>query len=1035
MTTDLANLSLHSPYVGTDDVIVGNGTGLQITHTGSLSPPCYSRSLQFPNALCVPTIHKNLLSVSQLCTTNNVIVVFTSTHFQVKDSLTGTILHQGSLKDGIYSWSSSLGMSTSPLAFPLSHVSFSLWHNRLGHPSTKVMRHLLSSKSVSFSPTQSIDFNCNSCHCNKSHKLPFHATSLKSQSPLELVFSDVWSSPIISSDNYKYYVVFVDHYTKYIWFYPLKHKSDVLPVFKCFRSLVEKRFNKPLITLYTDNGGEYIALKPFLQDQGISHLTTPPHTPEHNGVSERRHRHIVETGLTLLHQASIPLSFWPFAFATATYLINRMPKHNLSMKSSFECLYCSPPNLSRLRVFGCLCYPWLRPYTSHKLESRSHPCVFLGYSLTQSAYLCYELSSQRVYVSRHVVFVESQFPFPSYSHANTDCHDGSKDVLPLVVIPEATVRDNPSPSTNSEIHPTNQTDPLAMHQHPPEFTTTDPVHTPLSSTTTASAEPSTNPSEHQMATRSKHNIFKPNPKYSLNITTLPAPSEPTYHTQAFKDPRWRAAMSEEFDALLRNGTWDLVPLNASHNLIGCKWVFRIKRKPDGSIDRYKARLVAKGYHQQPGLDYHDTFSPVAKPTTIRVILSLAVSRGWSLRQMDVNNAFLQGHLDEVVHMAQPPGFVAPDLPTHVCKLRKAIYGLKQAPRAWYNELRHFLLGVGFTNSKSDTSLFIYQRSTITMYFLVYVDDLILTGNDDLFIQQFVDQLSSRFSIKDLGHLSYFLGVEVVCDSGGLRLTQHKYLLDLLSKNNMDTSNPVHTPLATSSSLCLHDGSSPADASLYRQVVGSLQYLLITRPDIAFTVNKLSQFMHAPTSTHWSAVKRLLRYLNGTRTFGIRLYSHRDLSLHAFCDADWAGNPDDRTSTSAYVVFLGPNPISWSSKKQRSVARSSTEAEYRAIASAAAEIQWIRSLLAELGVSFTSPPTIYSDNIGATYLCANPVFHSRMKHIALDYHFVRELVQNGHLRVSHVSSADQLADALTKPLSRHRLRDLSGKIGVIIEAPT
>ena len=381
--------------------------------------------------------------------------------------------------------------------------------------------------------------------------------------------------------------------------------------------------------------------------------------------------------------------------------------------------------------------------------------------------------------------------------------------------------------------------------------------------------------------------------------------------------------------------------------------------------------------------------------------------------MDVNNAFLQGPLDEDVFMSQPPGFVDPNLPTYVCKLNKAIYGLKQAPRAWYNELRRFLLEVGFINSMSDASLFIYRHGETIMYLLVYVDDLILTGSDDMVVQNFVDQLGSRFSIKDLGNLSYFLGVEVIPCPEGLRLTQHKYLLDILTKHNMENSKPVQTPLATSSSLQLHDGSPPADATLYRQTVGSLQYLLISRPDIAFAVNKLSQFMHAPTTHHWATVKRLLRYLNGTRSYGIRLKRHSSLSLHAFCDADWAGDPDDRTSTGAYIIFLGPNPISWSSKKQRSVARSSTEAEYRAIASAAAELQWVRSLLEEFGVSVNVPPAIYSDNIGATYLCANPVFHSRMKHIALDYHFVRELVQSGRLRVSHVSSADQLADALTK----------------------
>ena len=238
-------------------------------------------------------------------------------------------------------------------------------------------------------------------------------------------------------------------------------------------------------------------------------------------------------------------------------------------------------------------------------------------------------------------------------------------------------------------------------------------------------------------------------------------------------------MSEEFDALVSNGTWDLVPSAAVNNVVGCKWVFRIKRSPDGSISRYKARLVAKGFHQRPGLDYTDTFSPVIKSTTIRIVLSIAVSRGWSLRQLDVNNAFLQGHLSETVFMAQPPGFVDPAYPSHVCHLKKAIYGLKQAPRAWYNELRQFLLENGFVNSHSDTSLFILNTNGCILFLLVYVDDIIITGNNGDSIDKFVLTLAQRFSIKDLGLLSYFLGVEVLsCPSG----------MYLLSVWNMTRSN-------------------------------------------------------------------------------------------------------------------------------------------------------------------------------------------------------------------------------------------------------
>ncbi|WVY95077.1 hypothetical protein V8G54_034165 [Vigna mungo] len=355
-------------------------------------------------------------------------------------------------------------------------------------------------------------------------------------------------------------------------------------------------------------------------------------------------------------------------------------------------------------------------------------------------------------------------------------------------------------------------------------------------------------------------------------------------------------MQTEYDALCRNHTWDLVPSSPGQNIVGCKWIFRIKHLPDGSIDRYKARLVAKGFHQRPGQDFSDTFSPVIKPVTVRVILTLVVSRGWSLRQLDINNAFLQGSLSEEVFLSQPPGCVDKAHPTHVCHLRKALYGLKQAPRAWYNELRTFLLSLGFLNSVVDASLFIFRHGITTLYLLVYVDDIIVTGSSPDAISTLISRLAAKFSLKDMGNLTYFLGVK-------------SWRLLMASVPLTRTSG---TPLP-----------SPTE---YRQLVGSLQYLSITRPDVAFATNKLSQFMQAPTTTHWSALKRLLRYLAGTSTHGIHISASSPLVFHAYSDADWAGDTDDYVSTTGYILYLGGTPISWSSRKQQSVARSSTESE-------------------------------------------------------------------------------------------------------------
>jgi histone deacetylase 1/2 len=444
----------------------------------------------------------------------------------------------------------------------------------------------------------------------------------------------------------------------------------------------------------------------------------------------------------------------------------------------------------------------------------------------------------------------------------------------------------------------------------------------------------------------------------------------------------------------------------------------VKHNPDGTIERFKARLVAKGFKQRHGIDFDDTFSPVVKPTTIRVILSLAVTQGWHMRQLDVDNAFLHGYLEEEVYMVQSPGFVDQQHPHHICKLEKSLYGLKQAPRAWFARLSGKLQELGFVPSKADVSLFIHRSKTATVFMLVYVDDIIIVSSTSAAADQLLRQLRTEFPVKDLGTLNFFLGVEVKHTRDGVVLAQKKYISDLLTRTNMLQAKGLSTPMATSEKLSRLDGTalSPADATRYRSVVGALQYLTLTRPDICFCVNKVCQFLQNPTDVHWTAVKRILRYLKQTQSFGLLLQKSPSLLLSGFADADWVGCPDDRRSTGGHAVFLGANLVAWNSRKHPTVSRSSTEAEYKSVANATAEIMWIQGLLKELGIFLSRAPSLWCDNLSATYLAVNPIFHARTKHIEVDYHFVRERVARKDLDVRFVSTHDQLADILTKPLA-------------------
>eukprot|EP00261_Vitis_vinifera_P039153 XP_019080396.1 PREDICTED: uncharacterized protein LOC109123854 [Vitis vinifera] len=386
-------------------------------------------------------------------------------------------------------------------------------------------------------------------------------------------------------------------------------------------------------------------------------------------------------------------------------------------------------------------------------------------------------------------------------------------------------------------------------------------------------------------------------------------------------------MDEEVQALQHNRTWVLVPRPAHTNIVDSKWVFRTKYLHNGSIECLKARLVAKGYTQVLGLDYTNTFNPIIKATTVRVVLSLAVTNRWPLRQLDVKKTFLNDTLTENVYMEQPPRYIDSRYPNHSC--------------------RH--------------PLFVFHQQPDIIYLLLYVDDIIITGNNSSLLDSFACKLNSKFATKDLGSLSYFLSLEATSTTDGLFISQLKYARDILTRAQLLDSKPVHTPM-----ICL----------------------TITRPDIAHAVNFVSQFLHAPTADHFLAVKRILRYVKGTLHFGLTFRpSAAPVALVAYSDADWAGCPDTRRSTSGYSIYLGDNLVSWSAKKQPTVSCSSCESEYHALATTAVELLWLTHLLHDLKVSISPKPILLCDNKSAIFLSSNPVSHKWAKHVELDYHFL------------------------------------------------
>ena len=514
-----------------------------------------------------------------------------------------------------------------------------------------------------------------------------------------------------------------------------------------------------------------------------------------------------------------------------------------------------------------------------------------------------------------------------------------------------------------------------------------------------------------------------------NLVMYTETGDPKTYEEAAGSPIWKKAMVEEIQAIEKNKTWFLSELPSQTKAIGVKWIYKTKLNERGEVDKHKARLVVLGYAQKYGIDYTEVFAPVARWDTIRLIMALAAHQNWDIYQLDVKSAFLHGELKENVYIEQPKGFVKKGEEGKVLKLKKALYGLKQAPRAWYSRIKAYFLESGFEKCPSEHTLFTKTEEGKALVVSIYVDDLIFTGNDEKLIKEFKVSMKNEFDMTDLGKMKFFLGVEVVQNSKGIYMSQRKYALEILQRFGMEHSNPTKSPIVPGCKLTKDEGGAKVDPTKYKQMIGCLMYLTVSRPDLMYVMGLVSRYMEKPTELHMMAVKRVLRYLRGTTELGI-CYQKKGRSdgLIAYSDSDYAGDLDDRRSTSGYVFMMSSGAVAWSSKKQAIVTLSTTEAEFISAAACACQAIWMQRVLKQLRWNQESC-VIYCDNSSTIKLSKNPVMHGRSKHIVVRYHFLRDLSKDGDIELKYCSSQEQVADIMTKPLKLDTFVNLRNQLGV------
>lgn len=927
-----------------------------------------------------------------------------------------------------------------------------LYHERLAHQNKRHVRTIVK-RELGIDLPIDLDL-CEGCINGKAHRLKF-GTRSRATAPGELIHADVCGPFPYSFSKNRYFVIFKDDYSKFRCIYLLKQKSEVSEKLKLFLAEAKTSGHK-IQALLCDNGGEFDnqRVREILQKEGIKLRLVCPYTPEQNGCAERENRTVVEAARAMMHaHEQLPKELWGELVNTAVYVLNRTGPTPVEGKVPYELWFGKKASIKHLRIIGSTCYAHVPKQKRRKLHKKAIKGYLIGYDDDGYRIWVTEDKKNRLVRSRDVIFDEH--PKASMEgDTNVEAHD--------TIFNEYTVQLDRM--TDVPIDPRNEFHPIETEgertfgeqnnyesielegENRAEDDLADLRQEVLNDLRDRVEEPNeevfdtdevVDETEHyNLRHRSTLHLPSKFEDYVMAVLSdhIPEPMSYRQATSSNEKDKWLEAMQSEIASLHDNKTWTLEELPKGKRAIPNKWVFRVKRNPDGTIERYKARLVVKGFRQKKGSDYDETFSPVARMATIRALISVAASERMHITQFDVTTAFLNGFIKEEIYMKQPEGFE--DGTNKVCRLKRSLYGLKQAPRCWNNRFHEILKELEFVQCTADPCLYTKKVGEKKILLTLFVDDGLVAASDKELADEFISNLRRKLKITTKP-AHFYLGMEILQSKGSIVLKQEAYTKKLLERFGMSNCNPITTPIDKGSiepgkEFVSSEDSEEEAPFPYREAVGALAYLMVaTRPDIAYAVGVASRKLESPTLNDWLNVKRIMRYLKGTMSYGLRYKpDHLVGVLEGFSDADHGGDCTTGRSTTGVVCRYAGGAISWLSQRQASVAISTTEAEIVAASEGARELVWLKRVLKAL-TTLKCTPSLSVDNEAAVRLSYNPEFHKRTKHIRIRHFFVRELVAKEEITVKRISTKDQIADVMTKGLARPTYVPLRQELGLVI----